>query len=274
MAVTLPATLLLLDFWPLQRWPAESWRRLIWEKVSLVLIAVAHSVVVLIVQFGSGAATFAMRVPPARRPGWERLGQLCSISGEIRVAIRPGRALSASDLVALGQHPHEHNRPRGNHRAGVALEAIRSLDAHGLAVVPRNPRARHRTRSGRRAGHGGPLHVYSGARPRHRRGVVGCRGSIHHTVGTLDRRCGRCCCARTADLRLPGRTAPVAQFGGALRARPASQRSSLRDPQLARRGARRRRPAGGSRRATENTGPRRPEFSEWLRGCSARCWRR
>jgi Flp pilus assembly protein TadD len=69
MAVTLPATLLLLDYWPLRRWPVETWATLIREKLWLFLLVAVHSMVVLWVQFGSGAATFAMRVPFAARLG-------------------------------------------------------------------------------------------------------------------------------------------------------------------------------------------------------------
>jgi len=40
MAVTLPCTLLLLDFWPLQRHYATSWRRLAMEKIPLFLLTI------------------------------------------------------------------------------------------------------------------------------------------------------------------------------------------------------------------------------------------
>lgn len=43
MAVTLPFTLLLLDFWPLERWRATDWRRLLLEKVPFFLLSAGAS---------------------------------------------------------------------------------------------------------------------------------------------------------------------------------------------------------------------------------------
>jgi tetratricopeptide (TPR) repeat protein len=43
MAVTLPCTLLLLDFWPLARWRAVGWRRLLLEKVPFFLLSAGAS---------------------------------------------------------------------------------------------------------------------------------------------------------------------------------------------------------------------------------------
>ncbi len=67
MAVTFPATLLLLDFWPLQRWPELPWRRLIGEKLPLFAIVLAQSVVTFVVQYSSGAANYAERIPMSAR---------------------------------------------------------------------------------------------------------------------------------------------------------------------------------------------------------------
>jgi tetratricopeptide (TPR) repeat protein len=59
MAVTLPFVLLLLDIWPLARvqlvpdWPL--WRKLVTEKIPLMLLAVASSVVTILVQRHGGA---------------------------------------------------------------------------------------------------------------------------------------------------------------------------------------------------------------------------
>lgn len=69
MAVTLPATLLLLDFWPLRRWPGERWQALVLEKAWLFLLAAAHSVVTILVQFGEGAGDLTARVPLSGRIG-------------------------------------------------------------------------------------------------------------------------------------------------------------------------------------------------------------
>ncbi len=43
MAVTLPCTLLLLDFWPFERWRTVAWRRLLLEKVPFFLLSAASS---------------------------------------------------------------------------------------------------------------------------------------------------------------------------------------------------------------------------------------
>ena len=47
MLVSLPAVLLLLDYWPLRRWPTASWRRLIWEKAPFAALAVGSSIMTL-----------------------------------------------------------------------------------------------------------------------------------------------------------------------------------------------------------------------------------
>lgn len=67
MAVTFPATLLLLDFWPLGRWPQKSWRALVVEKLPFFALAAIHSVVTVLVQHGSGAANYAQRFSLAAR---------------------------------------------------------------------------------------------------------------------------------------------------------------------------------------------------------------
>ena len=69
MAVTLPFTLLVLDFWPLRRWPARSWWALLREKGWLFLLAAALSVITVFVQLHEGAGDFATRVPMAARCG-------------------------------------------------------------------------------------------------------------------------------------------------------------------------------------------------------------
>jgi tetratricopeptide (TPR) repeat protein len=55
MGATLPAVLLLLDFWPLRRWSKQSWLRLVVEKIPLVFITAALSAVQVAAQSRSGA---------------------------------------------------------------------------------------------------------------------------------------------------------------------------------------------------------------------------
>jgi tetratricopeptide (TPR) repeat protein len=72
MLVTLPLVLLLLDFWPLGRWGSErlldpALPRLLLEKVPLLALAAAASVVTLLVQRASGALKSAELVPVGER---------------------------------------------------------------------------------------------------------------------------------------------------------------------------------------------------------------
>ena len=68
MLVTLPFVLLLLDFWPLRRAAAPwAWRRLIVEKVPLLALATASSLVTLLVQQSAGAIKGLDLLPLSRR---------------------------------------------------------------------------------------------------------------------------------------------------------------------------------------------------------------
>jgi Tfp pilus assembly protein PilF len=70
MLVTLPFVLLLLDFWPLQRWTLESWSnlgRLIREKIPLLLLATASSIVTVIAQRKGGALVEINTIPIGTR---------------------------------------------------------------------------------------------------------------------------------------------------------------------------------------------------------------
>ena len=69
MVVTLPCTLLLLDYWPLQRWPQRSWRALVREKLPLFALAGAFSVVTFVVQRAAGATEFGTRFTLMMRLG-------------------------------------------------------------------------------------------------------------------------------------------------------------------------------------------------------------
>jgi tetratricopeptide (TPR) repeat protein len=64
MLVTLPATLLLLDFWPLRRW--TRWREFgacLWEKLPLFLVALTLSVVTFLAQRHGGALNSLAGLP-------------------------------------------------------------------------------------------------------------------------------------------------------------------------------------------------------------------
>ncbi len=69
MTVTLPFTLLLLDYWPLRRWPARTWRHLVWEKAPLFALALAASFLTVMVQHGAGATNFGSEISLGMRVG-------------------------------------------------------------------------------------------------------------------------------------------------------------------------------------------------------------
>jgi Flp pilus assembly protein TadD len=69
IAVTFPATLLLLDFWPLRRWPERAWWPLVREKLPLFGLVLLHSVITYVVQHASGAGDYAARIPLDARVG-------------------------------------------------------------------------------------------------------------------------------------------------------------------------------------------------------------
>ena len=72
MLVTLPLVLLLIDFWPLRRWQPGSKStitalRLVLEKIPLLALSAATSVVTFLVQEGSGAVARLDRLPLSQR---------------------------------------------------------------------------------------------------------------------------------------------------------------------------------------------------------------
>jgi tetratricopeptide (TPR) repeat protein len=66
MLVTLPFTLLLLDFWPLER-TSVSWARKVVEKLPLVALAVVSSVITFVVQQRGGAVGTLELIPMSDR---------------------------------------------------------------------------------------------------------------------------------------------------------------------------------------------------------------
>jgi tetratricopeptide (TPR) repeat protein len=67
MVVTLPFVLLLLDVWPLRRVVSGGWRPLILEKVPLVVLSLASSIVTFVVQREAGAVRALEVLPLDRR---------------------------------------------------------------------------------------------------------------------------------------------------------------------------------------------------------------
>jgi hypothetical protein len=87
MTVTLPFTLLLLDYWPLRRWPVRSWGALGREKLPLFALAATSSVITAYVQHDAGATdygqsiTFPMRLGNAVVAYLRYLGKMLWPSG-------------------------------------------------------------------------------------------------------------------------------------------------------------------------------------------------
>jgi protein O-mannosyl-transferase len=61
MLVTLPFVLLLLDYWPLRR--ISNYRKLVWEKLPLLAMSAAVSILTVLAQHGGGAVTGFGRMP-------------------------------------------------------------------------------------------------------------------------------------------------------------------------------------------------------------------
>ena len=61
MTITLPCTLLLLDYWPLRRWPQRSWGALFREKLPLFGLVLALCVVTILVQRALGANDYGVK---------------------------------------------------------------------------------------------------------------------------------------------------------------------------------------------------------------------
>jgi Flp pilus assembly protein TadD len=69
MLVTLPAVLLLLDFWPLRRWPGLPLRKLVVEKLPLLAVAVAFAAITVYAQESGRALLTLERVSVPVRLG-------------------------------------------------------------------------------------------------------------------------------------------------------------------------------------------------------------
>ena len=69
MTVTFPATLLLLDYWPLCRWPTHGWRKLLIEKIPFFVLSVALSIGTVLAQHSIGADNYGKRFSLGERLG-------------------------------------------------------------------------------------------------------------------------------------------------------------------------------------------------------------
>ena len=63
MLVTLPALLLILDYWPLRRWSRENLRRVIVEKWPLITVSLLFSLIAVVTQRAAGALQTVEQLP-------------------------------------------------------------------------------------------------------------------------------------------------------------------------------------------------------------------
>jgi len=102
MLVTLPFTLLLLDYWPLQRltlplrWRSEELGKLLWEKAPLFAMSAASCVITVIAQRGGGAVQTMEEYPFAER-----------LANALRAcAAYLGKTFWPSSLAVFYPYPH------------------------------------------------------------------------------------------------------------------------------------------------------------------------
>lgn len=95
MVVTLPFALLLLDVWPLNRLSRCAWRPLVVEKVPLIVLSVASSIVTFVVQREAGAVRTLDVLPFGRRVA----------AATLAYAEYVLKTMWPSDLAVLYPHP-------------------------------------------------------------------------------------------------------------------------------------------------------------------------
>jgi protein O-mannosyl-transferase len=110
MAVSLPIVLLLLDYWPLERYEAlpfrRKWARLSVEKLPLLFLAAASSVITMLAQRSGGAIADSSALPLAVRLGNAMVSYMAYIGKTVwpaNLAVfypHPQHSLPVSDVVA------------------------------------------------------------------------------------------------------------------------------------------------------------------------------
>ena len=95
MTVTLPCTLLLLDFWPLRRWPGRRWSALFGEKLPLFGLVLVSCVLTVIMQLAEGAGDFGEKVTLPMRCG----------NAVVSCARYLGKMLWPAELACFYPHP-------------------------------------------------------------------------------------------------------------------------------------------------------------------------
>jgi hypothetical protein len=153
MLVTLPLVLLLLDVWPLRRFTigvdsAASGLRLLYEKLPLLALAAASSIVTIIVQRQAGAVESLVRLPLVVRTA----NAVIAYGTYLHKLIWPNRMAvlypypTEIDAVTVGANLVVLAHRNGRGGAGMAESPV-SLGR--VVVVSRHVGAGHRDRAGR-----------------------------------------------------------------------------------------------------------------------------
>lgn len=121
MAVTLPLVLLLLDYWPLERYqefPARKrWPRLLFEKLPLLLLSAASSVITMFAQRAGGALADISALPLKFRIG----NAIVSYVGYIQKTVWP------ANLSVFYPHPEQSLQWSAFFASAVFLIAITAV---------------------------------------------------------------------------------------------------------------------------------------------------
>jgi hypothetical protein len=209
MMVTVPFTLLLLDYWPLRRLqlgkPRSLGRPAI-EKLPLLALALAVGAVTYSVQDAAGAIAPEDAIP---------LGARIANAIESYVAYL-WNAVWPVHLAAYSKHP------RAGLTAGAdggALRGRATLRTRRLALVPGHAGARHRNRAGGTTGPGRPLHLRAADRRGDHRGLACGRPRTARSASAARRRRRRRRLDRGDDRRLVATGEALEEFDRPIRAR-------------------------------------------------------
>jgi protein O-mannosyl-transferase len=181
MLVTLPFALLLLDWWPLRRFETAPARRLVVEKLPLIALAAASSVITFVVQQEAGAVRPLEALSIGRRIGAAIAGY-AEYFVEAGLARGPGAALPPSGRTPRRRrHPLRAAADRADGRRAVE-RATGAVRAGRVALVSRDARAGRRARPGGIAADRRPLHLHP---------VNDRLAEAHSNLGVLLARTGR-----------------------------------------------------------------------------------
>ncbi len=100
MLVTLPAILILLDYWPLKRFGRGKWRTLFAEKIPFFILAVASGVMTFVAQHKAGAVSDLVKMPLSARLA----------NAVISYAVYIYQTLVPTDLAPFYPHPLSYPR--------------------------------------------------------------------------------------------------------------------------------------------------------------------